>query len=577
MSHPAKLTLKLGLILVVVFSLFLTAGSVNPAKAQLSTDYVEVTVEYQKDNGDTCEEDSDCLSGYCVDGYCCDTACSGDCDRCDISGSEGTCTVIQDNSKQTCSDCYYCSDSDPECDPVPLDSDPNSDCTNCSDSCSVETTCDGAGACQTNYCSEGTACSEGTCSSENYCNTNFNYCSCTGDGCYDDGGASYVCQAQCDSSGTCDYAANCSEAESTDNHLRFEGDLQMNNLQVSFNQSIFPTETPTPTPTPTPVPWVGAYNSSYSGDSASIQVVGNTAYFLADDSSSDYAGYLAIVDVTDPSNPTELSVYYPGSSVLKSPSDADVVGNYAYIVAVSTENFLIVNVNNPSSPTKVYEYDPGMDGEGRLILDSVQGIDVDNGYAYLANDVDKHSLLIFDVSNPESPSIVYENDPIDNDIDSLSDIFVVGNYAYAISSSRNSLLVIDVSDRSNPNIVGECFPPGGIRFFDRLFVSGNYAYVARSGADDILIVDISDPNNPSYASDYDFGFMPQDVYVSGNYAYAQDFSTPIVLNVSDPYNPIFVEEINTLPYSHFEGIYGDGSYIYIAWRSGFYVLDLWQD
>ena len=40
--------------------------------------------------GDACAVDNGCISGFCADGVCCKTACTGACDRCDIT--PGTCT-----------------------------------------------------------------------------------------------------------------------------------------------------------------------------------------------------------------------------------------------------------------------------------------------------------------------------------------------------------------------------------------------------------------------------------------------------------------------------------------------------
>lgn len=44
--------------------------------------------------GGSCGAGSECLSGFCADGVCCNSACNGDCARCDITGTEGTCTNV---------------------------------------------------------------------------------------------------------------------------------------------------------------------------------------------------------------------------------------------------------------------------------------------------------------------------------------------------------------------------------------------------------------------------------------------------------------------------------------------------
>ena len=44
--------------------------------------------------GKTCNDNSQCANGLCTDGFCCDQACNGQCQACDVAGSEGTCTTL---------------------------------------------------------------------------------------------------------------------------------------------------------------------------------------------------------------------------------------------------------------------------------------------------------------------------------------------------------------------------------------------------------------------------------------------------------------------------------------------------
>lgn len=44
--------------------------------------------------GVACTSGGDCSTGFCVDGGCCDGACDGGCDRCDLSGKVGICSVV---------------------------------------------------------------------------------------------------------------------------------------------------------------------------------------------------------------------------------------------------------------------------------------------------------------------------------------------------------------------------------------------------------------------------------------------------------------------------------------------------
>jgi hypothetical protein len=45
--------------------------------------------------GEPCTTPAECVSGFCADGVCCNAACNGSgCDRCDLPGKAGTCTIF---------------------------------------------------------------------------------------------------------------------------------------------------------------------------------------------------------------------------------------------------------------------------------------------------------------------------------------------------------------------------------------------------------------------------------------------------------------------------------------------------
>jgi MYXO-CTERM domain-containing protein len=48
----------------------------------------------KRDLGVECGGNNECLSGLCVDGFCCNLGCDGQCEACDVAGSEGTCVAV---------------------------------------------------------------------------------------------------------------------------------------------------------------------------------------------------------------------------------------------------------------------------------------------------------------------------------------------------------------------------------------------------------------------------------------------------------------------------------------------------
>jgi len=52
-----------------------------------------------------CTSDGDCDSAHCEDGICCLTSCGGNCDRCNVVGSEGICTDVASDCTGNCAVC----------------------------------------------------------------------------------------------------------------------------------------------------------------------------------------------------------------------------------------------------------------------------------------------------------------------------------------------------------------------------------------------------------------------------------------------------------------------------------------
>jgi hypothetical protein len=111
------------------------------------------TCALQKKSGTACALGKECKSNLCVDGYCCNASCGGQCEACDIAGSEGTCAPISGKphgSRLACAgDLAVCGGTcngtkTSECDYAPTT---RSCGSTCKDGQETASACDGRGAC----------------------------------------------------------------------------------------------------------------------------------------------------------------------------------------------------------------------------------------------------------------------------------------------------------------------------------------------------------------------------------------------------------------------------------------------
>lgn len=121
------------------------------------------TCQPLKAKGDVCTSSSQCVTNFCADGVCCDGACSGSCDRCNLTGSNGTCTPApaSDPGSPVCGGSIVCNGTLVDC-PITCTSGCPST-TFCSGTyCSAKkangVACGAAGECQSAFCADGVCC-----------------------------------------------------------------------------------------------------------------------------------------------------------------------------------------------------------------------------------------------------------------------------------------------------------------------------------------------------------------------------------------------------------------------------------
>lgn len=168
-----------------------------------------------------------------------------------------------------------------------------------------------------------------------------------------------------------------------------------------------------------------------------------------------------------------------------------------------------------ASPDKRIEFVGGLGGP-------VKAAAVDNDLAYLGEGT---RLTVADVSDPGHP-LPLSHLRLHGVV---RDILVDGTYVY-VANQDQGLQIVDVSDASNPLVQG-IYPMRGEP--EALYLDGNRIYIA-AGQAGLLIIDVTDPANPALLGEY--AGVVFDVWVHGTNAYIVngDF---VVLNVGDPSNP----------------------------------------
>ncbi|MFZ0544488.1 MAG: hypothetical protein WAM60_03585 [Candidatus Promineifilaceae bacterium] len=180
-------------------------------------------------------------------------------------------------------------------------------------------------------------------------------------------------------------------------------------------------------------------------------------------------------------------------------------------------------------------------------------LEIAGNYAYVADSV--LGLQIIDISKTGQPQIVgtYDDDMFGSTVNTLLD----GNLAY-LATGYSGLVIVDISDKVNPPIVGR-FDTAG--YANDVALEGSLAYIADDD-DGLRILDVSNPGSPTEIGSYE-GLEVWNVTVSGNYAYAVDFDSALhILDVSNPANPVLV---GTLPQSGYIWEMAlQGNYVYLA-------------
>ena len=243
-----------------------------------------------------------------------------------------------------------------------------------------------------------------------------------------------------------------------------------------------------------------------------LQVVGTLAYVTAE--GVDGAAGLQIVDVSDPTSPV-LRGSYDARALYA--VDVQVAGTLAYLT--TDDSLQIVDVSDPASPALRGRYNTGYASQVQVVGTLVYAI----RFPRTLND-----LEIIDVSNPDNP-VLRGSSPVGG-----LDIQVVEDLAY-IAAVDKGLQILDVSNPAHPTLVGSIDTPA--RAY-RVDVGGEHAYVAAS-YDGLAIIDVSNKARPVLRGNPDLDLEnTYDVQVVDNLAYLVGVGGLRILDIGDPAHPV---------------------------------------
>jgi len=264
---------------------------------------------------------------------------------------------------------------------------------------------------------------------------------------------------------------------------------------------------------------------------------------------STLVGLLTLVSLAFPATDS-LLCRLVGHCDVPGPCVGVAVSGHIACVALAESTMCVLDVSDTVNPVVVGRYVHAMS--------YVSAVDMDDDYAYLA---DNYGLRVIDVRDPANPTQVgVYHSPC-----ALIGVTKVGKYAY-VCAWTSGLRIVDVSNPVLPVEVGHCDTDSA----RTVVIDGNYAYLADQG--EMRVIDISDPANPFNVGRWPSHYYAEGVDVFSHYAIVADGTTQRIIDVSDPTNPNQVGCFDQWGYAYCVEVVGE--YAYVAEHGGLRVIDI---
>lgn len=193
---------------------------------------------------------------------------------------------------------------------------------------------------------------------------------------------------------------------------------------------------------------------------------------------------------------------------------------------------------------------------------SVTSIDIQGELLYSVTNTKYFEII--DISDPENPNELGSVLLTDGTIWKLE---VAGDFAYVVYTYH--IKIVDVSDPNNPFITGTIY-----QSVTDIIISNDLAYL--SGGD-FKIYDISNPQEPILKGLLDYGFFLTDISLNDTLIYgvsSGNNNSLHIINISDPSNPIHINNSIDLSIGGDAGIECSDSHAFIAYDRFLYSINV---
>tara|TARA_B100000315_G_scaffold215210_1_gene214344 strand:- start:6927 stop:9239 length:2313 start_codon:yes stop_codon:yes gene_type:complete len=233
--------------------------------------------------------------------------------------------------------------------------------------------------------------------------------------------------------------------------------------------------------------------------------------------------------------------------------DIKTYGHYAYVAAEmigTNQGLMIIDMSPlPDSVRFVDSYISGSDVRSHNL-----SIDTATGYAYILKQ-NYSGVRVVTLENPENPEDVgFINTA------NIHDVYARNDTVYIAEGSNGSFSIYDLTDKENPQLMARMdIPASG--YVHNIWPSddGNFAMTTEETTNKtVKIWDISDMNNIEFSGEYlGVNQIAHNTHIMGDFAYISHYTGGVmVLDISDPANPVEVTRYDTYALNDSPGFYG---------------------